>query len=226
MEIEKRPVKLTLLSRHVVASPEKLGKYGTLFNDIQKNIPETPADDFDDEIDPEDYPEEMGAALKNIMGDDEEEAPEIDEIIRKCEEFAEKIKILESDANDALEFRTMAWLSLNIDERGKEFINIEYIEDESMDNTSTVISYYPSNPGSVTILHNGSVMSSLILEHKKRHISVYTTPIMPFEVAVYTKKCSGKFSFESGGEMELDYLVELRGTDIQRTVMSIKAEIV
>ena len=104
-------------------------------------------------------------------------------------------------------------------------IEIEYSEDESMDDTVTVISYDPKTPDMVTILHNGSVMSSLIYERRRRHISVYSTPIMPLEVAVYTRTLEGGFTAD-GGEMVLDYIVELRGMDVQRTVMKIRADVI
>ena len=109
------------------------------------------------------------------------------------------------------------------DVNGSETIEIEYTEDDSMENTRTVIAFTPSQNDRVSIIHDGPVMSSLVCERGVRHISAYKTPIAPFEVAVYAKRCDADLTFERGGYIELDYLVELRGMDIQRTCMTIDA---
>ncbi len=218
---EIRRVRLTISSSHAVAEPEKMGKFASLFGDYE--------DDYDDEgIDPEDYPDEMNDALCEIMAqngeldeddDGDEDFFSLEELIKKCEEFADMIKMEEDDDN-TYEFCTVATMA-----RRDGKLEIEYREDDSMDDTTTVIVYDPAMPESVSIMHSGSVMSSLVCERGRRHISVYNTPIMPLEVAVYTKTCKGGFTFENGGELELDYIVELRGMDVQRTVMKIKAAV-
>lgn len=215
-----RRVRLTITSRHRVLEPEKMGKFASLFAD---------APEFEeDEIAPEDYPDEMNDALREIRAqngeyedDGEEDADGVlEELFRRVNEFAEKMKMEDNPDADAVKFCTEA--ELRVCEGG--VIEIEYAEDESMDNTTTVISYDMRTPDAVTILHNGSVMSSLICERRRRHISVYSTPIMPLEVAVYTRSLEGGFTSD-GGEMELDYIVELRGMDVQRTVMKIRADV-
>jgi len=212
-------VRLTITSRHRVLEPEKMGKFASLFADASEYE--------DEEIAPEDYPDEMNDALREIRaqnGEYEEDGIEddvLEELFRRVNEFAEKMKMEEDPDADAFKFCTEA--ELRVHEDG--VIEIEYSEDESLDDTVTVISYDPKTPDTVTILHNGSVMSSLICERRRRHISVYSTPIMPLEVAVYTRALKGGFSAD-GGEMELDYIVELRGMDVQRTVMKIRADVI
>ena len=216
-----RRVRLTITSRHRVLEPEKMGKFASLFADAPEYE--------EDEIAPEDYPDEMNDALREIRAqngeyeDDggEDEDGVLEELFRRVNEFAEKMKMEDDPDADAVKFCTEA--ELRVREDG--VIEIEYTEDESMDNTTTVISYDTRNPDAVTILHNGSVMSSLICERRRRHISVYSTPIMPLEVAVYTRTLEGGFTAD-GGEMELDYIVELRGMDVQRTVMRIRADVI
>jgi uncharacterized beta-barrel protein YwiB (DUF1934 family) len=183
----------------------------------------------EEEIAPEDYPDEMNDALREIRaqnGEFEEEGIEdeddvLEALFRRVNEYAEKMKMEDDPDADAVKFCTEA--ELRVREDG--VIEIEYTEDESMDDTVTVISYAPKTPDTVTILHNGSVMSSLICERRRRHISVYSTPIMPLEVAVYTRTLEGGFTAD-GGEMVLDYIVELRGMDVQRTVMKIRADVI
>ncbi len=194
----------------------------TLFADLEDDG----ATDGDAAIAPEDYPEEMNDALCEIMaqnGDGEGgEIPDIEEILKLCDEFVDRVMADKVGDPNELEFCTVAQMT----RRADGVIEIEYREDESMDNTTTVISYDPDNPAAVSIMHSGSVMSSLVCERGRRHISVYNTPIMPFEIAVYTKLCEGGFTFERGGLMKLDYIVELRGADIQRTLMKIKADVI
>ena len=79
-------------------------------------------------------------------------------------------------------------------------------------------------PGMVTIHRTGGIMNTIVLEKGKRHISVYNTPIMPFETAVLAKKVDVNMTYEDGGDIDLDYLVELRGMDLQRTEMKIHVE--
>ena len=47
---------------------------------------------------------------------------------------------------------------------------------------------------------------------------------MPFETAVLAKKGDGNMTYEDGGDIDLDYLVELRGMDLQRTEMKLPVE--
>ncbi|MGN1408940.1 MAG: DUF1934 family protein [Eubacteriales bacterium] len=87
------------------------------------------------------------------------------------------------------------------------------------------IIYDTGKPDMVTIHRSGGIMNTLVLEKGKRHISIYKTPIMPFEAASFAKNVESNLTFEDGGEITLDYLIELRGTDLQRTKMVIRAEI-
>ncbi len=218
---ETRRVRLTITSSHITADQDRLDRYMTMFCD---------RDDGDmpdgDAVAPEDYPEEMNDALCEIMaqnGNGEDgESSELEEIFKRCGEIVEKIIADKDDEVNALEFCTAAQMT----RRADGVIELEYREDESLGNTTTVISYDPEKPGAVSIIHSGSVMSSLICERGIRYISVYNTPIMPFEIAVFTKACDGGFTFEEGGFLKLDYIVELRGADIQRTLMTIKADVI
>lgn len=123
--------------------------------------------------------------------------------------------------SDALIFETRGTIEKCFRD-GRPVIEVKYTEDESMDGTETVIRFDPARPRSALISHTGGVISTLILEEGVRNITVYETQIMPFEIAVYTKKCRGGFT-AGGGTLSLDYLLELRGADLQRTVMTIEA---
>lgn len=204
--------------------------------------------DNQEEFYPEDYADEMNAAIKEILkiehskfgsplemqsedddsddlfdlSDDEADADltPTEMLNNKLEKLLQLISSDHDADNDELVFETEGLIEKTSD-NGCEVFEIRYREDESMDNTETVIRFIPSQPHSVVIIHEGGVVSNLICEEGKRHISVYETPIMPFEIAVYAKKCNGWIT-DKGGQISLDYILELRGADIQQTKMNIE----
>lgn len=235
----RRTVRITLTAKHTMPD---LGKFSLFNNGIPVNRHPLNAEGH---ADPEDYPEEMNDALQDMLdrdagfsegeiydagaseaeqGSEDGESMSLDEFFDKLAEIGEALGVESSpeEDDDLLVFRTLGTME-RILEDGHEIIEIAYTEADSMDNTSTVIRYDPRKPGSVSVMHSGSVMSALVCEQGVRHITAYDTPIMPFQVAVYTKKCVGGFTFEEGGSLELDYMVEIRGADMQRTQMTIDA---
>ncbi len=240
MQIEtsetRRMVRLTLTAKHTV--PDLGNKRGvvSLFQELKQT--RHPLNE-DGHANPEDYPEEMNDAVQDMLDrdagfsegeiydagieeseGDEAESMSLEELFDKIKEIGESLGMgEENDEDDLYVFRTIG----SMEKKDDGILEISYAEEDSMDNTSTVIRYDPSKPGAVSICHNGGVDSALVCEEGVRHISVYKTPVAPFEVAVFTKKCCGAFTFEEGGSMELDYMVELRGADMQRTVMTIDA---
>lgn len=241
--LDSRTVKLKLTSRHIVHDMERFAGYGqymTMFDpEPTKKSGQTT---------PEDFPEEMNDALAEILDREnsvigypteeeleeycsEEEEDEDDGDLPEMQSFSEKLelflRLLEEDAgdeDDSFVFETMGKLEKVLLEDGRQVIEVSYTEDESMEGTNTVIRFDPQKEGSVSIYHTGGVISALVCEEGVRHITVYQTPIAPFEIALYTKKCRGGFTYSMGGVMELDYMVELRGADLQRTILIIEAD--
>lgn len=242
-DIRECSIKIT--SRHYLRDIDRFSGYSTSPSLFGK----TARTDTADAVDPEDFPEEMSDALDEILSlenkkfgaplmvndpyapveDDDmtDDYPDDDDAPVTREELKSRIDRLmqllfpdEADS-DAIIFETRGTIERCIRD-GRSVIEVKYIEDESMDDTETVVRFDPSRPRSALINHSGSVVSTLILEEGVRHITVYETPIMPFEIAVYTKKCRGGFTVD-GGTLSLDYLLELRGADLQRTVMTIEA---
>lgn len=230
---DKRMVKLTLTSKHILPDNRT--------NAITQSFFSNKRDMFKEEkhANPEDYPEEMYATVQDMLdrdaglseteiynaGEDESDESEnmSDEERQMFEEIWQKLQEIQpEDEDDVYVYRTIGELRRRT-EGGREIIEISYIEGESMDETESVIVYDPARPNSVSIYRTGSVLNSIVCEEGVRHISVYQTPIMAFEMAVYTKKCRGSFDFECGGSMELDYAVEMRGADKQRTIMTVDA---
>ncbi len=190
-------VHLTITSRHITSVPD--GEMMSLFTD---------ADAADDENADED--EDL-----QICGEDGFEALS-DEFFSR---FTDEITVGEED--DTYIFGVTGKLK----KAGDNTLEISYADNESLDGTFTVIRIDAAHPNMVTIMRNGGIVNTIVCEKGVRHISVYDTPVMPFQLAVYTKKCEGAITFEKGGVLELDYMVELRGTDIQRTMLKIEAEV-
>ena len=96
-------------------------------------------------------------------------------------------------------------------------MEIVYSEDSStgLEGSETAISYAEVDRGVVTMIREGAVSTALVFEAGKRHHSVYNTPFMPFTVCVHTLTVSNRL--DSDGILELDYIVEIRGAQAERT---------
>lgn len=236
---------IRITSRHYVHDVQRFEKYGTVPSLFSGPLPSGQSS----RPDPEDFPEDMANAVDEILrlenskygspldiysqdesedGDDGdapdgeyEDLSPSEEFNRKLDEFIKLLTSLsEENEDDSIVFETRGTLDRTVRD-GVETIEVSYTEDESMDGTETVLRFAPSRPRSATIVHTGGVISNLICDEGVRHISVYETPIMPFEIAVYTKKCRGWLSL-AGGKLDLDYILELRGADLQRTQLTIE----
>ena len=240
-----KQVRLTLSSRHILPDQALAGRMMSLFEN--GGLPAEPEDGGWDENDPECWPDEMNDALAEIsymegipipgeaqddgeydedaddFDDPPQEPPFLEELRSKFEQLIEMLQGGE-DEEDAYVFETMALMTRERQPDGTDNLEITYQEDASLDNTVTSVLMNTGYPELVTIYRAGDVISTLICEKGKRHISAYETPVAPFEMAVYTRSCTGNMTFDEGGTVELDYIVELRGMDIQRTKMRIAVE--
>ncbi len=99
---------------------------------------------------------------------------------------------------------------------------IAYDESEltGMEGSSTQVRFERNHPELVTMMRSGSVSTILVFEEGKRHICTYQTPYMPFEICVYTK--SVKNELLERGVIDLDYIVEIRGAQAERTQFKIE----
>lgn len=242
-QIDRRTIRLTLTSKHILPD---FGKNPSMYSLFAEPMRDQHPLNSDGHADPEDYPEEMNDAVQDMLdrdagfsegeiydaGEFEADDP-TEDVMSTAEQIYEEIwrKMQEinqesDDEDDVYVFRTLGEMKRQIKSDGREVIEIFYTEDEAMDDTDSVIVYDPLRPNAVSICRTGAVMSTLICEKGVRHISAYQTPFMPFEIAVYTKKCDGRFTFEHGGSIELDYIVEVRGADMQRTLMTIDVVVI
>ena len=103
-----------------------------------------------------------------------------------------------------------------------ERVIIAYDESEltGMEGSHTQVRFERKTPELVTMMRNGSVNTILVFEQGKRHICTYQTPYMPFEICVYTKQVNNNLL--ERGVIELDYIVEIRGAQAERTQFKIE----
>lgn len=100
---------------------------------------------------------------------------------------------------------------------------IRYLEDgeSGMGQTQSEITLPRDRADMIIINRAGDVVSSLVCEKGRRHISTYSTPIRPFELCIFTRDCSRDIGEDGCGSIYLDYYVEIRGAEAQHTRMRI-----
>ena len=103
-----------------------------------------------------------------------------------------------------------------------ERVIIAYDESEltGMEGSHTQVRFERSCPELVTMMRSGSVNTILVFEKGKRHICTYQTEFMPFEICVFTKEVRN--TLLENGRIELDYIVEIRGAQAERTEFTIE----
>lgn len=111
-----------------------------------------------------------------------------------------------------MEFSTEGTLTV---EDGRATVRYGESELTGMDGATTEVSFALDAPGLVTMLRGGGVTTSLVFEQNKRHVSIYETPFMPFEICVLTMKVENLLIEE--GSLKLDYVVEVKGAQAERT---------
>ncbi|MBQ7301222.1 MAG: DUF1934 domain-containing protein [Clostridia bacterium] len=113
-----------------------------------------------------------------------------------------------------LEIRAQGTLTRTEDGR----ISLSYDETEltGMEGSTTTVTFSEADPATVTMLRYGSVTTTLVFEQERRHICVYETPIMPFEICIYARRVENGLTMD-GGDILLDYLIEIHGAKAERT---------
>ena len=113
---------------------------------------------------------------------------------------------------ETIEINTLGKRTL---EEGRVRISYEETEATGMDGSTTTVSFLKDQPEVVSMIREGMVSTVLVFEAGKRHHCLYQTPFMPFEVCVRTLKVKNRLAEE--GILELDYVIEIRGAQAERT---------
>lgn len=120
---------------------------------------------------------------------------------------------------DEAEFCTEGRLITNANE-----VRLLYEESElsGMENSIACLSFLRESPGILTMTRSGEVNTALVFEEGRRHICVYHTPFMDFEVCI--KSFLVKNALLETGRIDLDYIVEIHGAKAERCRMTITVE--
>ena len=110
----------------------------------------------------------------------------------------------------------------NVSSVGDTFL-VEYEEEaEGMGGVFTEIKFDVSHPKEISISRTGALETYMYFEEGKRHVCVYNTGIMPFEICIYSKTVDNKLLTD--GYIEIAYLIEIKGACAQKTVFKMEVE--
>lgn len=88
----------------------------------------------------------------------------------------------------------------------------------------TEIHFSTDDAGLITIIKSGEAETVMTFERGRRHRAVYHTPYMDFDMRLFAARVENTFTPGVGGEIHLDYALEIRGAAAHRTVMTMKFE--
>ena len=92
--------------------------------------------------------------------------------------------------------------------------------ESGMEGSHTTLSFQKAAPSAISILRDGAVKTALQLAQNERFFGVYQTPIMPFEFCLLPRLVEN--GIEKTGVLHLDYTLELKGAEAQRTKLTLR----
>ena len=95
-------------------------------------------------------------------------------------------------------------------------------ETEGMGGVYTEVKFDTGKPKEISISRTGAVEAFMYFEKGKRHVCVYNTGIMPFEICIYAKDVDNRLLTD--GVLEITYLIEIKGACAQKTIMKMEIE--
>ena len=103
-------------------------------------------------------------------------------------------------------------------------VKLLYEEGElsGMEGSIASLTFLRESPGVLTMTRSGEVNTALVFEEGRRHICIYHTPFMDFEVCV--KSYLVRNHLLDRGYIDLDYIVEIHGAKAERCRMTISIE--
>lgn len=101
-------------------------------------------------------------------------------------------------------------------------ICIRYTEgaESGMEGTKTTVAFQKCTPDCVTVLRDGAVKSALQFERGQRYFGVYQTPIMPFELCLFSHSVSN--GIEKTGILQLEYTIQLKGAQAEHNKLTLR----
>ena len=127
------------------------------------------------------------------------------------------VQKFENAPADAMELVTQGRLAYD----GQRY-TLSYVESEvtGLDGTTTVFQVEPER---VTLTRAGEFSSQMIFEEGRRHLSMYETPFGAMAIGVNTRHLLAELD-EKGGEIEIDYAIEIEHTVAGRNTFHIRVK--
>ena len=121
----------------------------------------------------------------------------------------------EGEESDTIELVTEGRLTR--DEGG---YTLSYQESE-LTGLEGTLTTFQIEPERVTLLRVGEYTSQMVFQEGRRHMSMYNTPYGTMSIGVNTRHLTAQVG-ESGGDIEIDYAIEIDHTVAGRNVFQIK----
>lgn len=235
------PVKLRISSKHVLPTNHDFSMYDRFpsrhspdldavlneFSSVPRHI-DTPLPPTEEpepvpmpfKCDPEEASKEPEDTMEYDDLDDIGDMGDMEYLENILDEYFDRQE--NGDKTDRFVFTTEAEMEVM---PGQITLTYDEADGSSLGKTRNVIRFNRADPHSLTIQRAGDLMNTLICEKGRRHTSAYTSPMlpMPLEACTYTHRCDVDLD-EEGGVVFLDYMIEIRGADVQRTTMRIDVE--
>ena len=122
-------------------------------------------------------------------------------------------------AAETAELTTAA--TLDTDKDGRIFIKYRESELSGMEGTTTTLTFLAADRSVFTILREGAVRSTLVLEKGRFHNSLYETPVMPLDITTMTYALENDIT-EAGGRLFADYSLRIGGITTSRTKLTVE----
>lgn len=132
--------------------------------------------------------------------------------------FKDALEGIDEPAQDESEFVTDAEFTDDVR------CDLVYTESEElgMGNSTVKLTWLRDDPYVITVMRTGDVETVMAFEPGRRHITAYSMPEMSFELCTHTLKAENTFDGNAGGELYLDYIIEIRGGFAGRRKMKIE----
>jgi len=127
------------------------------------------------------------------------------------------IQQFEAADKDSIELVTRGSL-----DREGSMLTLQYEESEltGLEGTLTTIQVEPER---VTMLRTGQVNTQMVFQEGRRHLAMYNTPYGAMTVGVNTRHLYAELG-EDGGEIEIDYNIEIDHTVTGRNIFRINVK--
>lgn len=106
-----------------------------------------------------------------------------------------------------------------LDDGSRVTLSYEESELTGLAGSTTALSYSKAAPNTISLRRTGAVRTALLFEPGTRDESVYDTAYMRFEVLLHTHSVQNEL--DTKGTLTLEYDLELRGAQTERTTLSL-----